>query len=117
MLWIKVSAAFGFLSVALGAFGGHMLKGKLSPDRFEIFQIGLQYQIFHTLALLALSLYAYNKGTSLNVLGGLFTAGILVFSGSLYTLSLSGIKSFGAITPIGGVLFLIGWGLLFFKGI
>lgn len=99
------------LSVALGAFGTHTLRERLTARELEIFQTGIQYQSFHSLALiLAAGLYYFRpdlrklKGTC-----SLFSLGIFFFSGSLYALSITGVKWLGAITPIGGACFLAGW--------
>lgn len=108
---LLLGAVMMFLAVALGAFGAHALKKKLSEDMMKIFQTGIQYHIAHALGLLLLGLIsAQTESASLIVLAGWFLfAGIILFSGSLYALSLTGIRKLGAITPLGGVAFLIGW--------
>ena len=100
-----------FLAVALGAFGAHALKKRLSADMMSIFQTGIQYQIAHGLGLLLLGVLANNLvHSSLIVTAGwVMLVGILLFSGSLYALSVSGVKKLGAITPIGGLAFLASW--------
>lgn len=100
-----------FLAVALGAFGAHALKKRLTPDMMKVYETGIQYHIAHALGLLLLGLLAdRSSDSSLIVMAGWFLfAGIILFSGSLYALSFSGIRKLGAITPIGGVAFLIGW--------
>lgn len=100
-----------FLAVALGAFGAHALKKKLTPDMMKVYETGIQYHIAHALGLLLLGLLAaQSSNTSLIVMAGWFLfAGVVLFSGSLYALSLSGIRKLGAITPLGGVAFLVGW--------
>ncbi|KAF6626162.1 MULTISPECIES: DUF423 domain-containing protein [Paenibacillus] len=100
-----------FLAVALGAFGAHALKKRLSVDMMSIFQTGIQYQIAHGLGLLLLGVLADNLvHSSLIVTAGwVMLVGILLFSGSLYALSISGVKKLGAITPIGGLAFLASW--------
>ncbi|KZE67057.1 hypothetical protein AV545_23570 [Paenibacillus jamilae] len=100
-----------FLAVALGAFGSHALKKRLSTDMMSIFQTGIQYQIAHGLGLLLLGVLAGNLvHSSLIVTAGwVMLVGILLFSGSLYVLSVSGVKKLGAITPIGGLAFLASW--------
>jgi len=108
--WIKIAGLFGFAGVALGAFAAHMLKEKLSPDMFEVFQVGVKYHLFHAVTLLALGLYASTKNINIHWPGLFFSYGIIIFSGSLYVMSVTGIKQLGMITPIGGVLFLCGWG-------
>ncbi|GIO38741.1 UPF0382 membrane protein YwdK [Paenibacillus antibioticophila] len=100
-----------FLAVALGAFGAHALKDKLTPDRMKNYQTGIQYQIAHGLGLLLLgTVQGDTVNTSqITASGWLLTAGIVLFSGSLYVLSLTGIRKLGAITPLGGLCFLAGW--------
>ena len=102
-----------FLGVALGAFAAHGLKTKLSPDMFNIFEVGVRYHMYHALALLAVA-WASSRwpGTSVTAAGWLFLVGTVIFSGSLYFLSLTGLRWLGAITPIGGAAFLLGWLLL-----
>ncbi len=105
-----VGAVMGFVGVGLGAFGAHGLKGRLSAEMLAVFETGVRYQMYHALALLVLgALMSRLEGRAVVVAGWSFTAGILLFSGSLYALALSGITTLGAITPIGGVAFLIGW--------
>jgi uncharacterized membrane protein YgdD (TMEM256/DUF423 family) len=109
-LIILCSAFSGFISVAFGAFGAHLLKEQLSSRLYEVLQTGIQYQMFHTLALLGVGLLMLRqpiKGLSLTAV--LFLAGIIFFSGSLYAMALSGQHWLGAVTPIGGLLFLAGW--------
>ncbi|CAD5106030.1 DUF423 domain-containing protein [Zestomonas carbonaria] len=107
---LLLAAFFGFTAVALGAFAAHGLKSQLSPDLLAVFQTGVHYQMVHALALLAVVLLGLHApGKALLVAGGLFVLGILLFSGSLYLLSLSGVRILGAITPFGGVAFLGGW--------
>lgn len=114
--FIIAGAINGFLSVALGAFGAHALKERLSEKNLAIWETAVQYQMFHALALVAIGILMSSKllghVTSLNTAGYLILIGIVLFSGSLYALSLSGIGILGAITPIGGVAFLVGWILL-----
>ncbi|MGQ4277095.1 DUF423 domain-containing protein [Pseudidiomarina sp. E22-M8] len=99
------------LGVILGAFGAHGLKDKLSPEMLAVFQTGVQYQIYHALGLLLVAalLLPYPQATGLRTGGWLLLAGIILFSGSLYLLALTGAKFFGPVTPIGGVCFIIGW--------
>ncbi len=100
----------GFLAVGLGAFGAHALKTRLSPELLSTFEVGVRYQMYHALALLAVGWAATRwPGTFVNASGWLFVAGTVVFSGSLYVLSLTGMRWLGAITPIGGAAFLAGW--------
>lgn len=101
-------ALFGFLGVALGAFGAHALRDQIPADRLAVFQTGVQYQAMHALALLILGLAA-RESRAMRVAGWLFVAGVVVFSGSLYALALTGTRGFGAVTPFGGVALLAGW--------
>ncbi|MBE9536491.1 MAG: DUF423 domain-containing protein [Proteobacteria bacterium] len=108
--WLVSASIFGFLSVALGAFGAHALKDVLSAHGKSIYEKAIHYQMFHTIALFAVGLLQYQfKELSFSPAGWGFFLGILIFSGSLYALSLTGIKWLGAITPIGGTAFIIGW--------
>lgn len=105
-----VGALMGFVGVGLGAFGAHGLKGRLPAEMLAVFETGVRYQMYHALALLVLgAMMTRLEGRAVVVAGWSFTAGILIFSGSLYALALSGVTMLGAITPIGGVAFLIGW--------
>ena len=106
-----IGAVFGFLGVALGAFGAHGLRARLSPEMLAVFEVGVRYQMYHALALLVLALAIERRGRSrlLTIAGWSFMTGIVIFSGSLYALAVSGITTFGAITPIGGLAFLMGW--------
>lgn len=97
------------LAVAAGAFGAHALRGRLEPRALEIFETGARYQMYHALAILLCALLAT---TGARTAGWIFQAGIVVFSGSLYALALSDVKWLGAITPIGGLAFLVGWAYL-----
>lgn len=102
-----------FLGVALGAFAAHGLKEKLTPEMLNIFEVGVRYQMYHALALLAAGWASVRwPGSSITAAGWLFLAGTIIFSGSLYLLSLTGLRWLGAITPIGGAAFLLGWLLL-----
>ncbi|HBB30678.1 MAG TPA: DUF423 domain-containing protein [Cyanobacteria bacterium UBA8803] len=114
-IFLFVAAVLGGLAVALGAFAAHALKESLSERAIEIFDTGTRYQIYHSLALLmvALLLNVAEAGQStLVVAGSAFIIGMAIFSGSLYALSLTGIKWLGAITPLGGLAFLVGWSCL-----
>ena len=108
MNWIRVSAIFGFLSVALGAFGAHALKPFLTPDQAHIYQTAVLYQFVHTLALLGYGLLAQHKPVKAWP-GYCFSGGMILFSGSLYLMILTHTPWLGAITPLGGLLFLAGW--------
>jgi uncharacterized membrane protein YgdD (TMEM256/DUF423 family) len=105
-----LGALSGCLAVALGAFAAHGLKGKLSADLFEVFEVGARYHMYHALALVGTA-WAVTRwpGTAATTAGWLFVAGTVLFSGSLYALALTGIRPLGAITPLGGVCFLGGW--------
>lgn len=111
--WAAVGALLMFLAVGLGAFGTHSLRDRLTPEDLAIFQTGVQYQTIHGLGLLALAgLASAMNPARLRWIAWLFVIGVTVFSGSLYALSLTGMRWFGAITPVGGVCFLAGWLLL-----
>lgn len=100
----------GFVSVALGAFGAHFLKNRLTPEYLSVFEVGVRYQMYHALAIfVSVWIATFSPGLLAPLSGWLFLGGILLFSGSLYLLALTGIRSLGAITPIGGLLFLAGW--------
>jgi uncharacterized membrane protein YgdD (TMEM256/DUF423 family) len=100
----------GFLAVALGAFGAHALKDRLTPEMASIFEVGVRYHMYHALALLAVGWAAARyPSTSVVAAGWLFVLGTIIFSGSLYLLSLTGMRWLGAITPVGGLAFLLGW--------
>lgn len=111
MAW---GAVFMALSVAIGAFGAHMLEGKLTVDEMAVYETGVHYHMIHGIAVIITGLAAglFGESRKLFWAGVLFSAGIIIFSGSLYVLSLSGIKWLGAITPIGGVSFIAGWLIL-----
>lgn len=112
-LWLLLSAFAGFSGVALGAFAAHGLKSRLSADYLAVFQTGVQYQLIHALALLGVAILALvAPGRLVNLAGGFFAVGILLFSGSLYLLTLSGVGKLGIVTPFGGLAFLAGWACL-----
>lgn len=113
-IFIAIAAINGFLAVGLGAFAAHGLRDRLPEDLLAVFQTGVQYQMYHALALFGVGLLGIQFADSplLRASGFMFIAGIVIFSGSLYILSLSGIRWLGAITPIGGLAFLTGWLLL-----
>jgi len=115
-VWLLSAAISGFLSVALGAFGAHSLKNVLDEYGKSIYEKAVIYQMFHTLALLAVGLLQHHsKESSFSIAGWGFLIGILLFSGTLYLLAISGIKWLGMITPLGGVAFLVGWIFLLFS--
>ncbi|MGC1309274.1 MAG: DUF423 domain-containing protein [Phormidesmis sp.] len=110
-LFFAIASLLGALSVAGGAFGAHALKGQLSETALNSFETGIRYQMYHTLALLVVALLIkQTAGVSLlSAAGWCFIAGVVLFSGSLYGLSLAGIKALGPVTPLGGVAFIAGW--------
>lgn len=111
--FLLVGAVSGLIAVGFGAFGAHALRSRLPPDMLAVFETGVRYQMFHTLAVLIVALAAARfDGWLVRAAGWSFTAGIVLFSGSLYALALTGTSALGAITPIGGVAFLVGWALL-----
>ncbi|MDP8245558.1 MAG: DUF423 domain-containing protein [Candidatus Hinthialibacter antarcticus] len=112
-IFALTGAIFGFLGVGFGAFGAHALKDKLDPYFLDVFEVGVRYQMYHALALLFVAWAASRApGLAVQIAGWGFILGTLIFSGSLYILALSGIRWLGAITPIGGVGFLVGWAAL-----
>ena len=111
--FFALGAMLAMIGVAAGAFGAHALKSRLTPDMLAVFEVGVRYQLVHALALLAVA-WAITRwpGRAVLYAGALFIAGIVLFSGSLYLLALTGERSLGAITPFGGVAFLAGWACL-----
>ncbi|QXI22532.1 DUF423 domain-containing protein [Pseudomonas iranensis] len=108
--FLMMAAFFGFTGVALGAFAAHGLKNRLTPEYLTIFHTGVTYQLVHTLALFGVALLAtQTQGRLVTWAGVSFTVGIVLFSGSLYLLTMTGISKLGIITPFGGLAFLIGW--------
>jgi uncharacterized membrane protein YgdD (TMEM256/DUF423 family) len=108
--WFATGAALCGLGVLLGAFGAHGLRERLTPDMLAVFETGVRYHLFHGLAVMAVAWAAARwPGPLTGAAGWLFVAGIFFFSGSLYVLSITGIRWLGAITPIGGLCFTIGW--------
>lgn len=112
-LLAALGALYGLLGVALGAFGAHALRTRLPADLLAVWKTAVEYQMYHALALLLVGLLLRPAPSALLQGAGLcFAAGVLLFSGSLYALCLSGVRALGAITPLGGVLFIVGWALL-----
>jgi len=112
-IFVLVAAVLGFLAVGLGAFGAHALAERMSPGDLEIFETGVRYHMYHALALLATAgVVARWPGIEAVLAGWLFVGGVFVFSGSLYLLVLTDTRWLGAVTPIGGLAFLLGWALL-----
>jgi uncharacterized membrane protein YgdD (TMEM256/DUF423 family) len=108
-----LGALFSFLGVAAGAFGAHALRNRLPPDLLAIFETGVRYQMYHALALFAAAWASAHFSSGLPAwAGGAFAGGIVIFSGSLYVLAFTGVRAWGAVTPVGGLLFLVGWALL-----
>ena len=109
-LFFALGALSGLISVAAGAFGAHALRARLTPEYLAVFETGARYQMYHALGLLAVA-WAITRwpGPLLLWAGWLFLVGSVLFSGSLYTLALSGARWWGAVTPLGGVAFLAGW--------
>ena len=111
--WFATGSILCGLGVILGAFGAHGLRERLTPEMLVVFETGVRYHLIHGLGLLAIAWAASRwPDTYVNIAGYLFVAGILIFSGSLYVLAITVIRWLGAITPIGGVCLIIGWGLL-----
>lgn len=111
--YVRLGAVLGGLAVAVGAFGAHGLKTRVSAELLDIFEVGVRYHMYHALAILALGVAApalwNSKWARLACLG--WTFGVVVFSGSLYLLTLTGMRWLGAITPIGGVALIAGWAM------
>ncbi|WP_126425505.1 DUF423 domain-containing protein [Brevibacillus marinus] len=118
-VFLAIGSIAAFLAVALGAFGAHVLKRRLSAQMLANFQTGVQYHMIHAVALLVLGGLWRSWGDLplFPYAGWFFLAGIILFSGSLYALSLSGVKKLGAITPLGGLCFLAGWLCLALAGL
>jgi len=114
--FLLAGAVAGMIAVGFGAFGAHGLRGRLTPDMLAVFETGVRYHMYHALALLLTAALATRDmahgGKAIVAAGWLFVAGIVLFSGSLYLLAVTGVTMLGAITPIGGVAFLAGWAAL-----
>ncbi|MDX1494310.1 MAG: DUF423 domain-containing protein [Longimicrobiales bacterium] len=112
-LFFVLGTAFAGLAVVLGAFGAHALRSALTAEDLATFEIGVRYQMYHALALLAVAWATTQwEASAVSWAGWAFVVGIVIFSGSLYTLVLTGQRWLGAVTPIGGVAFIVGWALL-----
>jgi uncharacterized membrane protein YgdD (TMEM256/DUF423 family) len=108
--WLVVGSVAGFLAVAGGAFGAHALKARIEADMLAVFDTGTRYLMLHAAVLLVVGVLSLREGPStLNIAGWLFTVGTIIFTGSLWVLSITGIRALGAITPIGGLTLLAGW--------
>lgn len=113
MIWVQVGSILMFIGVALGAFGAHALRDRVTPDLLTVFETGVRYHFYHALALFAVGWLSESHPSGVITGAGVaFVFGILVFSGSLYILTLSGTRWWGAVTPVGGLAFLVGWALL-----
>lgn len=111
--FLLAGALAGLIGVAFGAFGAHGLRGRLSAEMLAVFETGVRYQMYHALALMAIAALSDRlSGRLIAAAGWLFVTGIVIFSGSLYVLAVTGITVLGAITPIGGVALLAGWACL-----
>lgn len=111
-LWTVAGAINAILAIAAGAFGAHALRTRLPPERLAVFEIGARYHMYHALGLVLVGLLMGSRGVPANAAGWCMLAGIVLFCGSLYVLALSGVRAFGAITPLGGVAFMVGWAIL-----
>jgi uncharacterized membrane protein YgdD (TMEM256/DUF423 family) len=111
--FLILAGVFALLGVGLGAFGAHVLEGRLAEDMHQAFETGVRYHLGHALGLgiVALSMGRFGSGRLLVWSAGLMSAGIVLFSGSIYVMALSGFRSIAAVTPVGGVAFLLAWGL------
>lgn len=112
--FLLIGSIFGFLGVVFGAFAAHALRSRLSTDMLAVFETAVRYQMYHTFAVLIVAAAIGRIGDAawLVLAGWFFVAGIILFSGSLYALTLTGVGMLGAVTPVGGLLFLIGWACL-----
>ena len=109
-LFMMIGALSAAVSVAAGAFGAHALRARLEPRQLEVFETAARYQMYHALALLVVAWAASRwPGSLVSASGWLFVAGTILFSGSLYAMTFTGVRALGAITPIGGVCFIAGW--------
>ena len=114
-MWIiKTGIIFSLISIIIGAFGAHALENIIA-DKIEVFKTGVQYQIFHALGLILIGILSKTFSVDLNTVAYLIIAGIILFSGSLYLISIFKTTSIGIITPIGGTLFIVGWSVLLFR--
>ena len=120
-MFMILAAVLGFTAVATGAFGAHGLQGRVEPRMIEVWETAARYQMYHALALFVVAwMVQQTQHTAANVAGWAFLGGVVLFSGSLYLMALTGWKWLGPITPIGGLAFLIGWASLAiaaFKGL
>lgn len=117
-VWLVIAALNGFVAVAAGAFGAHALQNRLDPHALQVFETGARYQMYHALAI-GLAAFAVRDEAAIpaTIAAALFLAGIVLFSGSLYLLALTGTRAFGLVTPFGGLSFLLGWAALAWTGL
>ena len=116
--FLTLGALAGFIGVALGAFGAHGLRSRLTAEMLAVFETGVRYQMYHACAILVVALAAARlDGWLIRAAGWFFTGGIVLFSGSLYALALTGVTALGVVTPIGGLAFLAGWACLVAAGL
>jgi uncharacterized membrane protein YgdD (TMEM256/DUF423 family) len=112
---LTIAGTLGFSAVLLGAFGAHGLRDKVAPPMLEIYRTGVLYHLVHAVVVLAVA-FAADRLRRPRLVAGLFTAGIAIFSGTLYLLAITGVMKLGAITPIGGLLMMAGWAALIAEG-
>lgn len=112
-MWIWIAAASGALAVMTGAFGAHGLKGRFAAEQVAAFATASHYHLLHSVVLLALALFSIQSGRSIQLPASLFAVGIVLFSGSIYLLVLTGMKWLGPVTPLGGLCLIAGWISLF----
>ena len=108
-MWMTIAAISGALAVVAGAFGAHGLKARLEPSQLDAWMTATEYHLIHSVVLLALALFAAQSGKSIQLPAGLFSVGMLLFSGSIYLLVLTQMRWLGPVTPIGGLLLIAGW--------
>jgi len=117
-VWLVIAALNGFVAVAVGAFGAHALQNRLDAHAMQVFETGARYQMYHALGIgLAAFAMRDDAATPATIAAALFLAGIVLFSGSLYLLALTGTRAFGLVTPFGGLSFLLGWAALAWTGL
>lgn len=116
--FLTVGGAFAFLGVAAGAFGAHVLKDRISPEMLSVFEVGVRYQMYHAFAMIVTAWLQTQWPSMINIISGwLFILGVILFSGSLYILSVGGITWLGVFTPLGGFAFLLGWCFMVFAAL
>lgn len=111
-VWLATGAVLSMLGVGLGAFGAHGLRERIPAERLEVYQTGVQYHLLHALAILLVVALASRIGPGWRRVAWLFAVGIAIFGGSLYLLAITGTRWLGAITPVGGLCFIVGWAML-----